>query len=238
MMFQHKKNGSWVKPKYVPADALVRYWCGDEGSCLELLKSELFQACKDGHVRYRMKVHKLNYPVEVLFAENNLYIHLESFDKWAVGYVEEKDNAITQSEELEYYQNVEVDEEAFAEQSNEFQREINKAEAAEEARKAEEERLKAAEAKKLTESDKSYTPETYELVIATLDECLMGRFKDKKFRTDKDLRQFLSDIYGDLNGISVSNLNHVIPNARKRLKKTYDPKENESEILKRYKLQE
>ena len=235
-MFQHKKNGSWIKPKYVPADALVRYWCGDEGSCVELLKSELFQACKDGRVEYRMKEHKLNYPVEVLFAECNLFIHLESFDKWVAGNASGSNEVETQEKELEYWQTVEVDEEAFDKATAAFQRDIEKAVAEKQQEEAKDMCVKQAEAIKVAEEEGSYTPETYEYVIATMDECLMGRFKDKNFRTDKDLRKFINDIYGHLNGISVSNLNHVIADARKRLMRTYDPKEDEAEILRRYKM--
>lgn len=235
-MFQHKKNGSWVKPKYVPADALVRYWCGDEGSCLELLKSELFQACKDGHVEYRMKEQKLNYPVEILFAERNLHIHLESFDKWAAGNAGEAEEVKAKDEELEYHQTVEIDEEALAENHREFQELISQPLSEEDKIKFGLVSVKAECEEKVPGKEDSYSPETYEYVIATLDICLMGRFKDKIFKTDKDLRKFISDVYGELNGISVSNLNHVIADSRKRLKETYDPKENENEILSKYNL--
>ncbi|WP_028580426.1 hypothetical protein [Desulfogranum japonicum] len=235
-MFQHKKNGSWIKPKYVPADALVRYWCGDEGSCLELLKSELFQACKDGHVEYRMKEHKLNYAVEILFAEDNLYIHIESFEKWAAGDSGEKNEVKVEKEELDYDQTIEIEEEALAEKHRAFQKLISQP-------LSEEDKIEfglmsatVKQTKEIAVEEGSFTPETYEYVIATLDRCLMGEFRDKEFKTDASLRQFINDIYGDLNGISVSNLNHVIAAARKRLKRTHDPKENESEILKKYHL--
>ncbi|WP_028585011.1 hypothetical protein [Desulfogranum mediterraneum] len=235
-MLQHKKNDSWIKPKYVPADALVRYWCGDEGSCLELLKSELFQACKDGHVEYRMKEQKLNYPVEILFAESNLYIHLESFDKWAAGNAGEKEEVKAQDEELDCHEANGIDEEALAEKHREFQELIDQPLSEEDKVKFGIVSVKAKHEEQEPDEDDSYSPETYEYVIATLDVCLMGRFKDKNFKTDKDLRKFISDVYGELNGISVSNLNHVIADSRKRLKRNYDPKENEKEVLERYKM--
>lgn len=238
-MYPFKKSGSWIKPKYVPADALVRYWCGDDGACLELLKSELFQACKDGHVEYRMREHKMNYPAEVLFAEGNLKIDLESFEKWATGDIDE--NSLPEPETVQEPEMTDEEQEEWERENAEFQRQLDEAAAEHDRKKAaalvsDIAKNKQKDIKKSASERETFTQDTYEYVIGALDECLMGRFKAKDFKTDKQLRHFISDVYGDLRGISVSNLNKVIGVARKALEDDFDSKESEDNILKKYHL--
>jgi hypothetical protein len=235
----YKKDGCWEKPQYVPADALVRYWCSDDARYLELMKSELFQACKEGLVEHRLKVHKLNYPVEVSFAEGNLYIQLESFDHWVAGTKAESHVSITEEEatinksEIDGHWDSEPPLQPMDYDNSWIDEAVARAEAEKKAKAAEVEEVRLKEDVS-DDSSGSVTPQKYEYIIGTLDACFMGKFKEKKFKTDRELREFINDIYGNLNGISMSSLEKVISKSRGRLKRDHDAKENEEQILKKY----
>lgn len=237
----------WSKPKYLPFNAILNYWCGDDEDCMEVKKYNLIQACEQDEVKYNRRIHTdLTASVVDLFANDNLLINLESFEGWAArgnGGAESSvsEDSITDlsKEEYEWWNDPRP---KMLNEDNSFQDELDKDVEAQ--KKLDEDRKRAEEMEAVENesindeafenSRKPATPSTYELIIAVLDECLRGKYKDNDFGSDRKLRDFLVDIYGDIHGISASSLNHVISSSRNRLKRKYDPKENEIEILEKH----
>jgi hypothetical protein len=83
-MFDKKCDHYWTESEFLPVNAALDYWCGNNPVCREAKKFAIIAACERGEIEYaRTDGKDFNDPVLELIGKRVLVIHRESFERWA-----------------------------------------------------------------------------------------------------------------------------------------------------------
>ncbi len=147
-MFNKKCDHYWAEAEYLPIDAILDYWCGNNHECREAKKFAIIAACEREEIEYA-RIDGKDFGDAVLDLIGRgvvVVIHRESFEQWA--------------------------EKIDARNKPDLPLDVRKERA-------------------------------YLNTIGALLECITGTFKDEKFHSETQLREFIAEKFDDLWGVSI-----------------------------------